>query len=394
MRLAWALLTVGVAAAVQGEPGLVLRSGWGVPESAALESMGEQGLVLRVDGARVEVPWDRVASLGKSHEPEWEVWRSIAEPAWRARTRLERGDDLGAEDLFEALFEKYRGRQGATSRVVAEGTMRCRLARGALTQAVPAYIALLSAGSPSPGEPQVAWGDAYARLGLDGATGLCPLLAPVWVQLPQVEAMARGGWDTKGLGPRAAAMSRIYEASAKVEAGLTCELGARPEGDEGLALAYDVVAARLEDDPARATAAREALRKRLAGSAGGWTQVWCWAGLGRSLVHSQDEETRWQGVAELLRVPAMAGRTQPYLTGVCLAEAAVTLGALGDGAAAVRLRDEIKSEFPGHPVLRWAALERLTPPPPAARPPKEPKPTTRPGAEGPGAEGGTTGGAP
>jgi hypothetical protein len=81
------------------------------------------------------------------------------------------------------------------------------------------------------------------------------------------------------------------------------------------------------------------------------------------------------GVAELLAVPAAIEYAVPYLTGVCLAEAAVALHAQGDLKGAVAVRTRLIERFAGHPVMEWEAMRFAAPPAKAALPaPKEATP--------------------
>jgi hypothetical protein len=184
----------------------------GVAVADVVERRGDepslQGTVVSLDGAGVKmrtasgalhaVPWDRVREV--QCDPvlaaELKTWMPVAEDLWRARSRLQRRDTTMAEPLLERLFERYRGQTHETALVVAEGLLRCRLARADHGLAViPALetARLRRAGITT---------DSYAGLSqvFDETHALCPLLAPVWVDSPFLHALERdlGVYDAQG----------------------------------------------------------------------------------------------------------------------------------------------------------------------------------------------------
>lgn len=65
------------------------------------------------------------------------------------------------------------------------------------------------------------------------------------------------------------------------------------------------------------------------------------------------------GVAELLAVPAAFEHAVPYVTGVCMAEAAVAMHRSGDSKGAAAIRDRLVERFAGHPALDWEPLRGI-----------------------------------
>ncbi|MFZ2874803.1 MAG: hypothetical protein WAZ94_10015 [Phycisphaerales bacterium] len=357
-----ATLVQAVAAQVQW------RAGCDPGAGVTVIGLEPRGVLIRTPAAGEQViPLDCVADVRGPMRDQWIPLAQEAEQAWRGRARLERGDFAGAEDLLEPLYLRHAAEPGPFAARLARAVMSCRLARGAITQAVPPMLSVAGGEPVAPPRVPTGPGELDPDLLYDDAWGLSPLLAPVFVRLPAVQALAHGPWPSKsGISGRGAALAAIYEAAAKHETGLPVALGARPDSDAGAALAYDVVAARL-GSPEQVSAARAALRERLSQPAPDWVSVWCRTALGRSMITDADTDTRWLGVAELLRVPAISERSQPYLTGVCLAQAAVTLEELGDSRGAATLAREFEGRFPGHPVLQWEPLQRI-----ARRPPDIP----------------------
>src|SRR5881392_4237749 len=81
------------------------------------------------------IPWDRVASVEGELAPAAAPFMPTAEKLWRARSRLDRGDVVGAESLFEDLFPSFAGKRGPTAAAATGGLLRCRLGTGAQTAA-------------------------------------------------------------------------------------------------------------------------------------------------------------------------------------------------------------------------------------------------------------------
>ncbi len=319
----------------------------------------------------VVIGWDRVRSLGSSVERAAEPFRAIADRAWRARTRVERDDLAGAEPLLEELHATYAGKSGPTAAMVGQNLLRCRLARGAQTLAIEPWLTWLGSGSleSAPAPARKSRDEAETEpapltpAALDPATGLVPALPPMWLDSPGVQAYARSrapapaalDEKTPVLQRRAAAMAMLYWRAARFECGL--ETGPLPSGDPdpAVGLVQQIVLARA-GDPAQRESARGQLRARLKAPIDPWTEAWCRAAIGRSLLREDSVELRRLGIVELLHVPARLPEQCPYLTGLALAESAVALNALGDGPGAEGLRAELRSTFAGHPALDWSPI--------------------------------------
>src|SRR5262249_21729976 len=129
-------------------------------------------------GMGTVISWDRVASvqgdLGDAAGP----FLATGEKLWRARTRLERGDVVGAEPLVEELFAQFAGQRGATAAVAAGGLLRCRLATGAQTGAVVPWLGYLGALGENEQPTLAGDSDPGAGPAVDAGTGLAPLLPP------------------------------------------------------------------------------------------------------------------------------------------------------------------------------------------------------------------------
>lgn len=320
-----------------------------------------------VQGVEAEggvIGWDEVRLVTGPLAAEAEAFGAAARAVWRARARLERGDAVSSEPLFEALFAQFRSTTGPTAAVVAEGLLRCRLRRGALTGAVPAWLAWLRSGAS---------GSALESLApvVDGGTGLVAALPPLWTDSTAVSSFAASA-PALVVGEEEPARADLFGALYRLAARRTSGIGvdvddedrvfeaveSRLRDDAGLTLVWAVVAAQTEPGPRRAEAV--ATLRSLAEEATGdpdraWVEAWCRVALGRALIAEPDDSTRRLGVVELLRVPAILGDDAPYLAGLALVDAARAVRDLGNAKGAAALENELMTRFPGHPALDGTA---------------------------------------
>lgn len=322
------------------------------PLRATIEEATVEALVLRIDGATRELGWDSVVRLSGPGAEKAEEFRELADKAWRSRQRLERGDFVLAEAGFEELFAVYAGRTGPTARSAAEGALRCRLRRGAHASALGPWLMLLEAGGGGPpvfnGVPAV----------VDPETALCPAIPPIWTDSTGVRQLVeRGITLPAGVEPtdeRAARLGAWYRYAAAATLGERAE---RPNSsdDPTVRLIAELVLAQHGTGVERSEN-RDRLRQRLDRSRAGrnptpaWLEAWMYAAIGRSLVRENDEAQRLLGVVTMLHLPARFAEDQPFLAGLCLAEAAEAMDELGRGETAGLLRAELRRRYPGHPA--------------------------------------------
>lgn len=314
--------------------------------------------------------WDRVEGVSGPEGTKAAGFARLSADLWRARTRLERGDIPGAEPLFEAHAQELAGQQGPTSALAASGLMRCALWRGAWASAVRpmlAYAHATARGSddwwprPTPKRDEIRDIDLGDPLFFDDTLGLSPAIPPMFLNLPATRVLANENWaNAAPEGSRAGQLAGLYRLAATLEAkpDEPANLGERPGSDEGLALVWDIVAARF-GEPADRKVARARLREWLKSARPLWLEIWCTVAIGRSLLREADREQRLIGVAELLEPKARYPREHPYLTGLAMAEASAQLANLGDAEGASRLKTELSESFPSHPALGWDAIMRV-----------------------------------
>ncbi len=145
-----------------------------------ISSGSYDGLRFTIDGSgegATLIPWSEVASFSSTRaRPSLEQFRKDGERLWRARLRLERGDLLLAEPVFEQICHESALRDSHDARVAYEGYLRCLIARGKISEAIQPWLATarleeLGIKSPYPNLPQI----------VDTDTLLCPYLPPIWI---------------------------------------------------------------------------------------------------------------------------------------------------------------------------------------------------------------------
>ncbi|KAA0216913.1 MAG: hypothetical protein DYG94_02650 [Leptolyngbya sp. PLA3] len=365
-----ACAVLAVCAALGSARGdVVLWSGRALPAGELLTCTPEGMIFEDQFGVQRTVRWDLVKSLSGPEAQAAAGYVETARTAWRARTRLERGDAVSAEPLFEQLYPQYEGREGEMAALVCEGLLRCRLRRSAHTSAVRPWLAYLVA---RPNGPYRSVVTGALRAACDEQTGLVPSLAPVWESTPAVEAFARSGelvgWSAEGgqLPRKAEVFSALFLHAARFECGLesgppSIDLSNADLRDPGVALVHAMVVSRTGDAEQR-TGARARLSQIMQSGTSDrpWIEAWCRLAIGRSLLRESDAEQRRLGVVELLHLPARFADSLPYLAGQALAEAVVALDEMGDAGGASSLLAELSERYGSHAVLSWQPMrERL-----------------------------------
>lgn len=346
----------------------------GLPELAGtLRSMDERGVLL--DSLRLGerlVTWDRIRRLHGVSDPRMDGWLEDGTRVWRARIRISRGDPLSAEPLLEPLFDRFVGRTDELALVVAEGLLRCRIARGANDLAVVPMletIRLRDAGVSS---------TAYASLP--------PVLQDVWSLVPAVPPAWHAGADRAGLAtrlhetlrrleqtlaaegaaptPRTAAARRAasiaswYLAAVRAEEGSPLRPPTIAAGDDpGLRLLAEVLTGRPPEaadvaggDPEAAPDPRAILEAATPGpTEPAWIGDWRDYFEGRRGLLADESAEREAGLLRLLRPAALRPSEHPYLAGIGLARAADALERMGRPEEAAILRADLAARFPGHP---------------------------------------------
>jgi hypothetical protein len=353
--------------------------------SGQIAAVGPEGVGINIGGVVKTIGWDRVREVRGDHGAEAARELALVGELWRARMRLERGDLVAAEPLFEALVARERGVVGPTSSVVFEGLLRCRLRRGATAWAVWAWLDWVRCRGGAIGgaiDPSSLWigGRIESSPVIDAKTGLLTGLPPIFLHDAALDASAASDEWGRFLGadPAVAELAMLYRAAARFEVGLNPELGPISSAGESVRLVADMVLARCGSDAER-QAALGNLRARLSQKdIEPWVECWCRVGIGRSLVREQDSDLKRQGVIQLLHAPSRFMRVSTSAASIALAEAAVTLHELGDEQGALALKNELSERFARSAAVGWPKLREIRQSPDPARSGAGNKPEVKP----------------
>lgn len=346
MRRSGAFLSMFCIVACASAAEIVLRNGQVV--QAPINDVTFDGVSLGGDAPRV-LGWDLVYFAQGESASDVALFSDFSDTVWRAKSRLERGDYRLATPLFEELFEQRNasGITGPTGLLIAEGTLRCRVASGRHTDAIEAWAIALEirgTGQRQSGE------SAVAGL-IDAETGLVPTLPPIWLE-GSVDAQRFAEQSAEEIGASNALIS-LYRLASRRDAGQTVS-----EADEVQAAgAGQRLVSLMLEATAPAEASRVRSREQLLGIAeratGSWKEAWVRVAIGRSLLMETDERFRDSGVLHLLHLPARFSRSQPHLAAIALAEVGREMHERGSDEITELMRAELREQYPEHEANAW-----------------------------------------
>ncbi|MCC6907935.1 MAG: hypothetical protein IT430_08360 [Phycisphaerales bacterium] len=363
---AWfGLVVLAFAAPVCRADRLFARGSQNPVEGRAVQ-VDDAGVLFRVARASDSIDtlytWDRVRLLETDREgfaERFAEFRDLSEKLWRARSRVERQDYAAAEPILDPLFSEMMGRTDATALVVAEGLLRCRLARSARAAAVIPWLEmhrLLNSGiKPA----------AYLDMApiVDPSSGVCPQLPPLWTRTVGVEQLLSDLDHYVVDAPATERLAALYARGARLalgarvqDAALFYHLDEEWRRDPAALMVTAVLAAVEKVKPFPVEVDRTFAR--LYRETGPLTP-WAYFARGLARVVVSDVDTQRGGLVDLLTVPALFGGPQPYLAGFALDAAADALEDLGRSEDAASLRAELKLDYPTHPLNDAAAAPRI-----------------------------------
>ncbi len=319
--------------------------------------------------------WDQVRTLtssSPSHRADFQKFQSLAEDLWRARSRAERQDYALAEPLFEKYFDAMQGRNDPTALVVAEGLLRCRLARNARAGAVLPWLE--TARMQSRGITH----RAYTKLPpvLDPNSKLCPQLAPLWVPSPALESMLAALETYIPIeAPVIESLRQLYLQSAyralkrtpsiALESPDTSNSSASNNGvDPAQSTAVIFISAFLDATaPINNEIARRQAVKRLSRwiPESDWRGAWAHYARGMARLQSDTEDEQDRGLVDLLYLPSEYIEVDWYLAGFALQDAVEYLTNQNRTQAALLLQQDYRNRFTDHPILQPQRIANASP---------------------------------
>jgi len=360
-----AFVTLGVLAPIARAARLFLHGNEATLEGRAVQ-VDDNGVLFRTTRGTGDVDalltWDRIRFLETDRQGFAEFFashRDMADRLWRARTRVERRDYSAAEPLFEAIFAQTMNRTDATALTVAEGILRCRLARGARAAAVIPWLELhrlLSSGlKPT----------AYLAMDpiVDAQTGVCPQLPPIWTRSVGVEQLLSDLGHYVVDAPGTERLATLYTRAARITLGLPVQdptifyhADESWQRDPTSLVVTTMVASIEQVRPfpidVDKTFARLYREESL-------LTPWAWFARGLTRLSTPDLNTQRDGLVDLLTLPARYREMHAYLCGFAIDFAARTFERLGRTADAASLRADLKREYPTHPLNDALASPRV-----------------------------------
>ncbi|MBL8746229.1 MAG: hypothetical protein JNK58_07740, partial [Phycisphaerae bacterium] len=246
--------------------GPVVLRGSSQPDERNIVNIDLRGIELASPGADPTLlGWEHIKLVTGDDAPRAEPYTRLADDAWRARSRILRGDARFAAPLLERLTRELHNVRSPTALLAFAGLARAR----ADERDLPAAITAWQRAAELHAQGVRLDPDAASAIHFDQSTGYITDLPAFW--------FARG------------------EAADR---------------DDFLSL----INRALADDPAARSAARSQLRETLPASHNTWREAWTRAALGRSYLREKDAEPRTLGLLELLHLPARFANDQPILT--------------------------------------------------------------------------------
>lgn len=309
-------------------------------------SFDEDGV--RLNDATV-LSWAEIESAKITADQQAAFDKLLAElgnDLYRIQQRLAVGDYPGALPHAEALLDRYAGRSSDVAYMVMQATMWGRLAVGRREEALWPYLrcyevlrARRTTRIPIPGE---------RRLDFDPQTALTAELAPIWFHAEAAKSELPRVLEVIRTMPERPDGLYIYFATLAIAAGDDATAQRALTGvrstDGSVAELREIVAAQreiLSQQPAAGIAKLQVLLASI--SSANKPLAWYW--LGRAELMSADMATRQHGVLDLLRIAALAGGTQPELSGAALFEVIQAFAEMQDVRGSAAVRAELLSKY-------------------------------------------------
>jgi hypothetical protein len=283
------------------------------PRSDPAGSATIQGVVIQIDERRPSqfVPWYEVPG-GVLPDGVDQKFASIADRAWRAHTRVQRGDFIGALPLYVALRNELLWQTGPQSLDVCEGLTRCLISNSDRVAAIEPMLATFIACSS----------DGQHSAELPGVFDTSLLIRR---DLPPVFASSDLGSSLESVHSSGDARIRMLHAYFELA---SCsvndqdavlnrleELKRRNRTrDAGLVLVEQMCFAQAHPDESKRRGARESLVRRTQTQRGTWIEVWARLALGAGQIRDRDPYIRDRGVIELVHIIVRLGEVDPGLT--------------------------------------------------------------------------------
>ena len=318
----------------------------------------ESGLRIKgADGVDQFARWDEVRTVSGTTAPgNIDAQLKFGESVWRARTRLLRDDVELAEPLFREAWSALRTRKGDLGQLIAEGLLRCALARGDNVAAIEPWMTLVEARSAGGGANATPFNTLPPVLdaGTMFSSEISPFTSPELATrvAAALESAVKDGGTSVIWAPRFARILRRAPQHAAPSAS--------PSTSEKLLITLEeILLASDARDRRKLSEGFLAIAKQVGGGdAPPYLLAWRSMAIGRALVSQPDRAAQEEGTLELLSVAATEGSSA--LGRLALLEAAGACRAYGDAKSAKSI-ERIIATLDGDPLLKRAAVPVAAP---------------------------------
>lgn len=304
------LTSMAVMAVMLLEP-VTIELGSSTSVVGEVVSSGPQGIGVRIapDQPPTQIAWFELRA-GELPSGVPASFEQVALQAWRAHSRLARGDATGAMSDYASLSQQYLWQAGRQSTDVCDGYARCLILSGHRARAI---------------EPMLSWfiasrNQTASSLFVDPGMQLRRDLPPVFMTADQglgLEPIP----ETAQHDDRTALIRAFYQLVVAPDferrsiidtiESLQRSIKAR---DPGLILLEQACFAQAHPDPSQREGARDALFRRAQTQHDTWTEVWARLALGAALIRDEDPFVHDRGAVHLIHIVVRLSTIDPDLT--------------------------------------------------------------------------------
>lgn len=293
---------------------------WSTQESVLAESvsMSLQGIVVKAEGEDLPftIPWYDFRSTDRPLA-DYADWMQVHDDAWRAHTRLLRGDYSGAEKMYDQLRDQYLWKIGPESVDVSLGLARTSLEADDRAGAVIPFLSWnVAIGSSN--EKTIGHVD-----GLDRQYDLMISMPPIFAEPADSVKLEISSKYEKHF--RVEPLALIYQLAHNRSLHRTDDaentlsavarlLRTQDRKDAGVAFMLEMANAMYHPDQQRRVAMRAALARRKRVSQGTWVEVWSRLAIGSSLLSEQETQLNELGAIELIHIIVRLSDISPSLS--------------------------------------------------------------------------------
>ena len=294
-----------VLSATSDDQATIIRWSDATPIQGDVVQVDSQGVQIRLQDEIIPVSI-ALHDIRQLSDPRFQQYKQLSQELWRAHSRLNRGDYVGAERIYGSHTEQYLWRVGAQSIDVSFALMRCHLDRNDRASAI---------------EPFLSWRNALGSYlsqessddhGFDGQYGVHSAIPPIFIQhehaqkLSELDSLVDVSVRTRTMhGYYQLALDhgvhRTQQAREQLD-NIDALLRTRDQSTPGLEFIEDIVVCQAHPDASQRKNARSAIERRVRAHQGTWIEAWGRLAIGVSLINETEPLQNELGLIELIHV--------------------------------------------------------------------------------------------